>query len=242
MYNYIIFGLIICLLLIFTSNYKIFNNSKRHKIIICMSYTDNISSYSKHTEYLNKKYAEKHGYGFVKYNVELNDRAQQWCKVKTINDLLQKNIDYDYIFWIDSDAFFNNFNKSLDSIIDKYTDKDIIICDDIPNSGKKNTINTGTMFIKCSEWSKQFCNEWFNYEGEFLHTHYHEQSVLENYINNDINDFKKHIKIYPTKTFNSDANELNEYKKTDDLIIHLMARTPEIRVYYIQKWMKDNQI
>lgn len=247
MYHYIFIIILMILISIFLKNskqisesFQILPQNNKYKIIICMSYTDNISSYSKYTEYINKKYAEKHGYDFIKFNYELKDRAQQWCKVKAINHLLENNTNkYDYIFWIDSDAFFNNFNQTLDSIINKYNNKDIIICDDYPNSGIKNTINTGTMFIKFSEWNKEFCKKWFNYTGEYLTSPYHEQSVLDYYINH-VDNFKNHVIVCPTKTFNSAAYELNEYKKTNDFIIHLMARNSEFRINYIKKWIEDN--
>ena len=222
-------------------HYSTSDKNNKH-IVICMSYTDNISSYSKYSHFINKKYAEKHGYDFVKFDYEMTDRAQQWCKVKAINQLLNESEkDYKYIFWIDSDAFFNNFNITLESIIDKYADKDIIICDDLPNSGKINTINTGTMFIKCTTWSKQFCNEWYNYSGEFLYSLLHEQRVLDDYINNNNNNFKDHVAICPTNTFNSASYEYEGgYKNRDDFICHLMARQSDYRINYMKHWIKDH--
>lgn len=242
---YIIIICIITIYILFKLNYKhykqeLFNNSNK-KIIICMSYTENISSYSKYAEIINKKYAKQHNYSFKKFNIEMTDRAQQWCKIKVINELLNTN-QYDYIFWIDSDAFFNNFNITLNSIIDKYSDKDIIICDDIPNSGKQNTINTGTMFIKCTDWNKKFCKDWYNYTGDLLYNPLHEQGVLENFINDNKDNCKNHIQICPTNMFNSTSSEYNDsdYKKHNDFISHLMARDTQYRINYMKNWINNH--
>ena len=107
-----------------------------------MSHTENIYEYSKLTERINRAYCKKHGYDFEIFNVTPTDRAAQWCKVEVVQRLLGRD-EYDYIFWIDADAFFSQQTIDLESRISDYT-KDIIICSDDSNSGRIGSINTGT--------------------------------------------------------------------------------------------------
>ena len=81
----------------------------------------------------------------------MNDRAPQWCKINVIKELLNEK-QYDYLFWIDYDAFFNDHSIKIEDIIKNNTTKDIIICDDYVNSGTYSgvKVNTSTMIIKCT--------------------------------------------------------------------------------------------
>ena len=234
--NIFLLALIIVLVCLFFAQRR-----NKYKIVVCMSYTDNISSYSKKTEMINRKYAQKHGYDFSKFDFHVDDRALQWSKIKAVNYLLQSPKKFDYIFWIDSDAFFNDFDKALDSVIDQNNQKDIILCDDAPNSGRENTINTGTMLIKSTAWCKTFCHQWYEYAGKFLYEPHHEQSVLESFIAQNVYGCKDRIAIAPTKSFNSAAYELKKYMKCDDYIIHLMAEPENFRIAYIDRWLHDNR-
>ena len=63
MYNYIIALIIPIIILIFMFLYFSFRKEvfKKMRICICMSYTDNIKSYSSIAEKINEKYAKKNG-------------------------------------------------------------------------------------------------------------------------------------------------------------------------------------
>lgn len=241
---YIIAGVISSIVLMMIHFYRkkieTFCNVKK-KICICMSHTENIYEYSKLTERINKEYAIKHGYDFQIFNLEMKDRAPQWCKIDVINRLLDENDinKYEYLFWIDADAFFNKHDVRLETFITD-SEKNIIICDDVPNSGKENTINTGTFFVKCNDWSKKFFKDLWNYDGEYLYKHFHEQTMIEHSINDNIMDAKKYIEVKPASTFNSDINQIYDGSVKDTFLIHLMALSSEFRVEYINNWMKEN--
>lgn len=244
--KYIIFIIIfISILYLFykTSLSELFSNDRTYtkqylnnlKICICMSETDNIYSYSKLSEYINTLYAKKHGYDFKMFNVKMTDRSPQWCKIDVINTLLNKKYDYDYLFWIDADAFFNIQSIPLETFITP--NKNIIICDDIPNSGRKNTINTGTFFVKCNDWSRELFKSLWNYKGDYLYKHFHEQTLLEYYINNNINNIQQYIDIKPCRSFNMDINQLNDGTVYDNFIIHLMATSQQFRIKFMKDWI-----
>lgn len=203
---------------------------KTPKICICMCATPNIHVYSKLSERINKAYAEKHNYDFKIFDYMPTDRAPQWCKIKVILDLLN-DYKYDYLFWIDADAFFNKHDIKLEKWISDY---EIVICDDEKNSYIENTINTGTMLIKCSDWNKWFFQEIWNYKGPLLYAPYHEQNVMEQMIKHHKVESK--IKVLDANDFNSVCDEISD----DTFVIHLMSYSSQIRRFYMEKWISKN--
>lgn len=205
-----------------------------------MSATPNIYHYSKLSEKINQKYARTNHYDFIMMDLEMADRAPQWCKIKVIIDILTMSTKrYDYLFWIDADAIFNKHNITLESLIKNDPNADIIICDDIENSGRHNTINTGTFFVKCNEWSLKFFKDIWNYKGPLLFKPYHEQTVIEKYM--EKNPRQKNIVVKPGTLFNTYINT-QMYDKTinDNFIIHLMQMSSEYRVKFMSEWIKLN--
>lgn len=213
-------------------------------ICICMSYTPNIKSYSQLAEKINRKYAIKNGYALKIFNKEMKNRAPQWCKIDVINELLQKNI-YKYLFWIDSDAFFNKHDIKIEDIINNDDDKNIIICSDDVNNGNENknrkTVNTGTMIVKCNKWSKDFFKLLWNYETEYRFKPLHEQTVLENFIKLNVMNCKKYISIKDGKLFNSEiVQQLYEGNLYDNYVVHLASLGEEERIKHMKGWIEKN--
>ncbi len=215
------------------------------KICICMSYTDNIKEYSLLTEKINREYANYHNYDFKVFHEVMIDRAPQWCKIKVVNELLKLD-KYDYLFWIDADAFFNKKEQKLETIINDDLDNgvnDVIICDDIMNSGKENTLNSGTFFVKCTDWSKDFFTMLWAYSGKYSYEYFHEQTMIENYIKDNIMNAKEHISIKPCRLFNTEINvQLNDGSIYDNFIIHLMVMPTDFRVNFINNKLNKKYI
>lgn len=215
---------------------------KRKKICIVMSYTDNIKSYSDISKKINQIYASKYNYDIRIFNEIMTDRAPQWCKIKVIQKLLNENC-YEYLFWIDSDAFFNDHTIKIQDIIKNNTDKDIIICDDHLNSGiySEIKINTGTIIVKCTEWNKEFFDLLWNYDGIYLYNQYHEQRLLEDFIKNNIMNCKDKILIKPCIEFNTEImRQINDNTLENNYIIHLMKLDTETRISYMKNWFSRN--
>jgi hypothetical protein len=194
------------------------------KICIVMLYTPNISSYSKITEQINRKYCNKWQYDFKLYDTLIPNKWATWSKLDAIKKTLFNN-DYDYIFWIDSDAFFNNHDIQLENFITTY---DMYICDDLPNNlpGQHCIVNTGTMLIKNTKYMQDFINIWLNYDGPYNYQPYHEQTILDYMIKNNIFNCENKIKIYKANTFNSIIYEFHN----DDFIIHMMDMDEQNRI------------
>lgn len=193
------------------------------RICVVMLYTPNISSYSSITEQINRKYCNKWGYDFKLYDTLIPNKWATWSKLDAIKNTLP---DYDYIFWIDSDAFFNNHDIPLQNFIT--TQYDMYICDDLPNNspGQHCLVNTGTMLIKNTKYMQDFIDIWLNYDGPYNYQPYHEQTILDYMIKHSIFNCQNKIKIYEAKTFNSVFCEFHN----DDFVIHMMGLDEESRI------------
>ena len=194
------------------------------KICVVMLYTPNISSYSSITEQINRQYCNKWGYDLkVYYDILIPNKAPTWSKLQAIKNILS---NYDYIFWIDSDAFFNNHDIQLENFI--LPTHDMFICDDLPNNvpGQHCLINAGTILLKNTKFIQDFIDFWLTYDGKYNNELYHEQTVLDYMIKNNIFNCKTKIKIYEAKAFNSIFGEFHD----DDFIIHMMGLDEQSRI------------
>jgi hypothetical protein len=201
---------------------------QQKNICIVTLYTKNIESYSKLTEKINKKYANDNNYDFIVFKERFsNDRAPQWDKLKAIQKCLE--LGYKYVFWIDSDAYFNK-NIRLETFLKD--EKEFYICEDLKNSDNKCLINTGTMLIKNTNYIKLFLEKWWeSYDKEYLFKPYHEQTILDNIIKNNYFNIKEKIQIYPDYTFNCYFNDVYNKNTRDNLfVVHMMATSEDIRV------------
>lgn len=108
-----------------------------------------------------ENYAKKHGYHYVfrsdcaPATSEENKKDPfylgAWSKPLFIQELLEK--DFDYVFWIDSDSIFTNFNLNFDDLI--ALEKDIVFTGDC-----YDVCNSGHILLKNTEFSKNFINDW----------------------------------------------------------------------------------
>ena len=110
--------------------------------------------------------------------------------------------DFDYLIWIDADILIMNSEIQLEQFIEKYENFDIICGSDW------KMINTGVLFIKNTEFSKEFLQK--VYDNEFDPEEDKHQRYLNweqvSFINlNDLNymDCKNRIHVTDPIEFNS---------------------------------------
>lgn len=103
----------------------------------------------------HKCYADHHNYHYI-FNSSADLYEGYFFKIATIRRYLKL---FDYIFWIDNDAFFTNFNVSLDKFI--FEDK-LVICKS-PSTKKLFTkFSSGQFLIKNTKLSEEFLDELHN--------------------------------------------------------------------------------
>jgi len=84
-----------------------------------------------------------------------------WGKVFEIDNILTNpnNSNIDYVFWIDSDAFFLNFNKSkLDNFLNSYSNYSVIITKDPPPWTAN--FNAGSFIVKNDKYGREIVSYW----------------------------------------------------------------------------------
>jgi hypothetical protein len=112
-----------------------------------------------------EEYCKKYDYEYIRLNnCEKSVATTYWCKVFKVNELLNSG-KYDYVVWVDSDTIISNKEVSIDSLISKYGEKDIIIGMDIFFGGLIGLVVycAGVFLIKNSEIGKNFISDCIKY-------------------------------------------------------------------------------
>ena len=130
--------------------------------------------YAKHTVAINERYCKKHGYEFRVLGLPdgFPDRPPAWLRVWHA----KQNIDkYDYIMFVDGDAFFVDHKQNLDHLFLKYF-KDEDACFLFARDQKlQNHIfhaalpNAGVFIIRNSKTSGLLVDEWWDVPGDARH-------------------------------------------------------------------------
>lgn len=225
------------------------------KIAIVTMYDDPIASYSKFTTAITNMYATRNGYETVVVRQRLSDRDPQWDKVFAVGEVLKQKA-HDYVMWIDSDATFQKHDVKLESFIDEYMDEkvDMIICDDSPNKPMpKNPFsrdtflpNTGTFIFRNTEWSRKFCETWWNNPMNKEKARYHEQDVLINLYKENRDNLRNKVRLMECEAMNSAFLNLPRPSnlsggKRDTFVLHMMARSAKDRRIVFKKMLEDMQ-
>jgi hypothetical protein len=116
---------------------ELLNNFMSHNRTVCSS--NNI-------EYINKK---KSDFNSPPY----------WNKIFELQKIMNEKKNIDYIFWVDSDAFFVNFDKNkIINFLKKNNKYSIIITKDMPPWN--HNFNAGVFIIKNNKMGKQIIDKW----------------------------------------------------------------------------------
>lgn len=202
-------------------------------ILVLQIFTEEIKEYTFYSTQINSAYCVDKGYTYKILKTFNEEKHSSWKKLDFIREELESNISYDWIFLLDADAVFRNFDINLEDIVKNIKDKNIIVCDDIPNGG---LINCGAFFVKNDEESLIILNEWDRYGKEegYNTFQYWEQDALRHILEAKTeigSEFVHKIKILPNKTFNSYWQTIPE----DNFIAHFMGRPLHDKISLIKK-------
>ena len=159
------------------------------KVCVVMFYDDNIKSYGELNYEINKKYCEKYNLEIIlstKKKLDTRHSAQERLPL-----LLDNISNFDYLIWIDADAFFYNDANNIVDIINENRNVNFIFSNDIGNGN----INTGIFIVKNCEYSINFLTRWLNDEDLYKNNPYPQwwdQGVLIDMFNQNILNIKEH--------------------------------------------------
>jgi hypothetical protein len=117
------------------------------KIAIITLFTVEIADYGEIGAANKQAYAKRHGYDCFVYRERLDaSRHPAWSKLIAIGRHLR---NYDWVFWSDADSLIMNGAGTLESIIARHRDKDMILTWETGAA----PMNTGEWLIRNSAWS-----------------------------------------------------------------------------------------
>ena len=163
------------------------------KICVCMYYDSNIKEFADINYKINERYCSKYGYDIIKSDVRIyKDRTPHWERLPLILKIISK---YDYVIWIDSDAFFSNEAGPVINLIEKYKKYDLIFSSD---KNYYSHINSGVFIVKNSDYSKQFLKKWaydpnlYEYATS-IKNNWHDQNALLYMLDNNVLKIKENL-------------------------------------------------
>ena len=162
-------------------------------VAVIMFYDEKIKEYGELTYFINKKYCEKFNLQIIVSNTPIyTNRHPAWERLPLI---LENIRNFDYLIWIDADAFFYNNIDNIVDVIKKNSEYNFIFSNDKDN---KN-INTGFFIIKNTAYSIYFITIWA-YDEEFYKNNpypiYWDQGVLMDMYSKNILEIKSNCIIF----------------------------------------------
>lgn len=114
------------------------------------------------SEWINRRYCERHGYDYVvRHDPPRQDRHIVWHKIPMILDELR---DCDYLLFVDADAVFYNHELKIENeLIPELQDKIILMAQDCAAETHRwvpGKPNSGVVFAKNTERAREFFVEW----------------------------------------------------------------------------------
>lgn len=235
--------------------------SKKNQLKIISGYDFRYSNIGKICEKNIQKYAQFHNFDYEVYKIRnFKERPAAWFKIKILLKLI-KETNFKYFLWIDSDAFFCNYENIMENI-DKTKNAHMVFHFCKSKLINKNNFihnfylgpNMGFFLIKNCSWSYNFLKEIWN-KKKYINSTFWEQSALYSMlgINSEINSIKKNkknnklmskIEILPLK-WNSIPDRFY-FQKQDDLdlslftfnpnVIHLAGMRRKYRIKFLKKF------
>lgn len=199
-------------------------------VCVIMFYDDNIKSYADINYNINKLYCEKYNLKIILSNEkQYSDRHPAWERLPLLLDNISK---FDYLIWIDADAFFYNDATNIIDIINNNSNFNFIFSNDIGN----NNINSGFFIVKNSQYSIDFLTKWAYNNVLYKknpYPYWWDQGVLIYMFNNNILDIKNN-------SIQFEYGILQHFCKNDKLdktyVFHLAGRNNNIRYEESKKY------
>lgn len=155
---------------------QLWKDDTKIKMAIVSIFNDNHKDLAEFTWNNNKaKYAEKHGYLAVAKTDNFSPEQVHFDKFIHLLDVMEKNPEVDWVWWLDNDAMITNFNIKLENLID--ADYHIIMATDIA------ALNTGSFIVRNSSQAKEWLNFLLSKKKEYKNDKkwFEQQAVIDFY-------------------------------------------------------------
>ncbi|MGY6649915.1 hypothetical protein [Wenyingzhuangia sp. IMCC45574] len=179
----------------------------------------------------HKMYADKFGYDYIHCNWPTKAQNVYLNKIYYILSYIEK---YEYIIWIDDDAFFWDFSKDI--MLFKPIGSDLIsFCKSPDYKELKTELSSGQFITKCNSTTKLFFENILStklsivkawWKDEYGYFSNGDQDIMIYLLYNNPEKFP--FKKYNYKKFNSRFENLYQTEIHKPLILHFTGR-PEIK-------------
>lgn len=197
------------------------------KFAVLTSYDSSFESLCSYTNPIKEEYCLRHGYDFIARKID-SDVHPTWVRFHLLHDLFEV---YDWIMWMDADAFITNPEIKLESLVGP--NDDLIISLDI------HGLNTGVFLTRNSEWSKGFFRKFLEVEAQYP-GYGGDQIAMNRTLFVDRWDDTGTVRYPKQKTLNSYLYEFYGQKFEDgqyshgDFVLHLPGLTNQKRIEVIE--------
>ncbi|RGE23167.1 hypothetical protein [Leucobacter sp. wl10] len=117
-----------------------------------VSYCDHLRTYA-HVNH--EAYARRHGYTYI-FDIAPVQTFKHNTKLEKIQKLLPL---FDWLFWIDDDAFFTRPEMPLTEFLDVSRKTDFVFCESPVNDGKKTWLSSGNFFVRNTQLARQLLDD-----------------------------------------------------------------------------------
>jgi len=218
---------------------QLWKDDTKIKMAIVSIFNDTHKDLAEFTWNNNKvKYAEKHGYLAVAKTDNFSSEQVHFDKFIHLLDVMEKNPEVDWVWWLDNDAMITNFNIKLENLVD--ADYHIIMATDIA------ALNTGSFIVRNSSQAKEWLNFLLSKKKEYKNDKkwFEQQAVIDFYPR-----FQDLFKIVPQQWLNSYDYKMYNVEGIDllgldgqwypgDFVIHWPGLPNETRVVLAQQYQQ----
>jgi len=216
---------------------QLWKDTDKPKMAIVSIFNERHKDLADLTWYNNKvKYAEKHGYLALPKTDNFSPEQVHFDKFVHILDVMAKNPDVDWVWWLDNDAMITNFDIKVEDLVDN--DYHVIMPTDIA------ALNTGSFIVRNSAQAKEWLNFLLSKKKEYKDDKkwFEQQAVIDFYPK-----FQDLFKIIPQQWLNSYDYRMYNVEGIDllgqdgqwyegDFVVHWPGLPNEMRVKLAQQF------
>lgn len=104
----------------------------------------------------HRLYAHQHGYRYIFDGTPRFDKRTYMRKLEAVLEYLEL---FDWLFWIDDDAYFTDFSVPVERFIDLSPNSDFIVCKSPSTKEIFTKISSGQFLLKNTELSRSFIKD-----------------------------------------------------------------------------------
>jgi hypothetical protein len=197
------------------------------RVAVVMFYDDAIREYGDLTYKINQLYCQKHGLDLIcGHDKKYSDRHPAWERLPLMLEHLQ---NYDYLVWVDADAFFYHHSTNIVDLIKSNSGPDFLFSQDLGN----NNLNTGIFIVKNTNYAHLFLNKWA-YDEELYklnpYPQWWDQGVLIKMVHYNSLDIQQHSAMFAYGVLQHFFKHELQSRKIKPFIIHLAGWSKQDRI------------